>query len=163
MTIVSRYLSLTMLVHLVNMADGCSLHVNCGGNDVAVKENNRLIDYDGDAQVEGGSARNFRSDKYWGFSSTGDFMDDDNDQNTRFIETIPSIDLSELYSRARVSPLSLTYFRYCLENGSYNVSLHFAEIIFKDDSTYNSLGRRVFDIYIQVLILNDELLFRVIS
>ncbi|XP_055803386.1 probable LRR receptor-like serine/threonine-protein kinase RFK1 isoform X3 [Solanum dulcamara] len=128
---------------------GCSLHVNCGGNDVAVKENNRLIDYDGDAQVEGGSARNFRSDKYWGFSSTGDFMDDDNDQNTRFIETIPSTDLSELYSRARVSPLSLTYFRYCLENGSYNVSLHFAEIIFKEDSTYNSLGRRVFDIYIQ--------------
>lgn len=131
------------------MADGCSLHVNCGGNDVAVKENNRLIDYDGDAQVEGGSARNFRSDKYWGFSSTGDFMDDDNDQNTRFIQTIPSTDLSELYSRARVSPLSLTYFSYCLENGSYNVSLHFAEIIFKDDGTYNSLGRRVFDIYIQ--------------
>ncbi|KAF3675810.1 putative receptor-like kinase isoform X2 [Capsicum annuum] len=128
---------------------GCSLHVNCGGNDVAIKENNRLIDYDGDAQVEGGSARNFRSDKYWGFSSTGDFMDDDNDQNTRFIETIPSTDLSELYSRARVSPLSLTYFRYCLENGSYNVSLHFAEIIFKDDGTYNSLGRRVFDIYVQ--------------
>lgn len=145
------------------MADGCSLHVNCGGNDVTVKENNRVIDYDGDAQVEGGSARNFHSDKYWGFSSTGDFMDDDNDQNTRFIETIPSTDLSELYSRARVSPLSLTYFRYCLENGIYNVSLHFAEIIFKDDKTYNSLGRRIFDIYIQVLILNDEVPFRVIS
>ncbi|KAH0698178.1 hypothetical protein KY290_015985 [Solanum tuberosum] len=128
---------------------GCSLHVNCGGNDVSITENNRHIDFDGDAHVEGGSARNFRSDKYWGFSSTGDFMDDDNDQNTRFIETIPSTDLSELYSRARVSPLSLTYFHYCLENGSYNVSLHFAEIIFKNDSTYNSLGRRIFDIYIQ--------------
>ncbi|KAM3284857.1 putative LRR receptor-like serine/threonine-protein kinase RFK1 isoform X2 [Capsicum chacoense] len=135
---------------------GCSLHVNCGGNDVAIKENNRLIDYDGDAQVEGGSARNFRSDKYWGFSSTGDFMDDDNDQNTRFIETIPSTDLSELYSRARVSPLSLTYFRYCLENGSYNVSLHFAEIIFKDDGTYNSLGRRVFDIYVQEKLVRKD-------
>ncbi|XP_060195249.1 uncharacterized protein LOC132624497 [Lycium barbarum] len=135
--------------HLTCPRYGCSLHVNCGGNDVSVKENNRLIDYDGDAQVEGGSARYFRSDKYWGFSSTGDFMDDANDQNTRFIETIPSTNLPELYNRARVSPLSLTYFRYCLENGSYNVKLHFAEIIFKNDSTYNSIGRRVFDIYIQ--------------
>ncbi|XP_009798183.1 probable LRR receptor-like serine/threonine-protein kinase RFK1 isoform X1 [Nicotiana sylvestris] len=126
---------------------GCSLHVNCGGNDFTVKENNRQLDYEGDAQVEGGSARYFRSNKYWGFSSTGDFMDDANDQNTRFIESTQS--LSELYSGARASPLSLTYFRYCLENGNYSVSLHFAEIMFKDDRTYYNLGRRVFDIYIQ--------------
>lgn len=145
------------------MADGCSLHVNCGGNDFTVKENNRQLDYEGDAQVEGGSARYFRSNKYWGFSSTGDFMDDANDQNTRFIESTQSTNLSELYSGARASPLSLTYFRYCLENGNYNVSLHFAEIIFKDDRTYYNLGRRVFDIYIQVLFLNDEVFFRVIS
>ncbi|GAU31586.1 hypothetical protein TSUD_54090 [Trifolium subterraneum] len=34
-------------------------------------------------------------------------------------------------------------------NGSYTVKLHFAEIMFTDDQTYRSLGRRVFDIYLQ--------------
>ncbi|KAM7505866.1 hypothetical protein LguiB_004770 [Lonicera macranthoides] len=128
---------------------GCSLHVNSGGNDLEVKESNREVLYEGDGEVDGGSSRYYLSDNSWGFSSTGDFMDDDNYQNTRFIENVPSSNISELYSTARLSPLSLTYFRYCLENGSYNVSLHFAEIQFRNDSTYSSLGRRVFDIYIQ--------------
>ncbi|KAM7500588.1 hypothetical protein LguiA_025002 [Lonicera macranthoides] len=128
---------------------GCSLHVNSGGNDLEVKESNREVLYEGDGEVDGGSSRYYLSDNNWGFSSTGDFMDDDNYQNTRFIENVPSSNISELYSTARLSPLSLTYFRYCLENGSYNVSLHFAEIQFRNDSTYSSLGRRVFDIYIQ--------------
>ncbi|KAF3675809.1 putative LRR receptor-like serine/threonine-protein kinase RFK1 [Capsicum annuum] len=129
---------------------GCSLHVNSGGNDFTVKESDGEVDYAGDADVDGGSARYFKaSTNYWGFSSTGDFMDDNNDQNARFIESTPSKGLSELYNNARMSPLSLTYFRYCLRNGSYNVSLHFAEITFTNDSTSNSLGRRVFDIYIQ--------------
>ncbi|TMW92824.1 hypothetical protein EJD97_012526 [Solanum chilense] len=129
---------------------GCSLHVNSGGNDFTVKESDGEVHYAGDASVDGGSARYFSSStNYWGLSSTGDFMDDNNDQNARFIESTPSKSLSELYNNARMSPLSLTYFRYCLSNGSYNVSLHFAEISFTNDSTYTSLGRRVFDIYIQ--------------
>lgn len=129
---------------------GCSLNVNSGGNDFTIKESDGGIDYVGDASVDGGSARYFHSStSYWGLSSTGDFMDDNNDQNARFIESIPSKSLSELYNNARMSPLSLTYFRYCLRNGSYNISLHFAEISFTNDSTYDSLGRRVFDIYIQ--------------
>lgn len=78
-------------------------------------------------------------------------MDDSNIQNTRYIVSQPSSNLSELYRSARITPLSLTYFQYCLENGNYNVSLHFAEIVFRDDSTYYSLGRRIFDIYIQVV------------
>lgn len=130
----------------------CSLNVNCGGNDVTVKERNREVLYEGDASVEGSSAsRYFTSGNYWGFSSTGDFMDDANIQNARFIVSQPSPNLSELYKSARISPLSLTYFQYCLENGTYNVSLHFAEIEFRNDSTYYSLGRRIFDIYIQVV------------
>jgi hypothetical protein len=58
----------------------------------------------------------------------------------------------ELYMNARLSPLSLTYYAFCLGNANYKVDLHFAEIIFTDDKTYNSLGRRIFDIYIQVVI-----------
>ncbi|XP_059664601.1 probable LRR receptor-like serine/threonine-protein kinase RFK1 isoform X1 [Cornus florida] len=125
---------------------GCSLHVNCGGNDLR----NRTVLYEGDAHVEGGTAKYFRnSNSYWGFSSTGDFLDDDNYQNARYTEVVASTNISEFYRTARLSPLSLTYFRYCLENGDYTVSLHFAEIQFIDNNTFSSLGRRIFDIYIQ--------------
>ncbi|KAH7840769.1 hypothetical protein Vadar_021351 [Vaccinium darrowii] len=56
---------------------------------------------------------------------------------------------SQLYTKARLSPLSLTYYGRCLANGNYTVTLHFAEIIFRDNRSYWSLGRRMFDIYIQ--------------
>ncbi|CAK9148059.1 unnamed protein product [Ilex paraguariensis] len=124
---------------------GCSLHVNCGGNSLT---EGKFV-YEGDAAVEGGDAKYYTSSDDWGFSSGGDFMDDDNYQNTRFVATAPSTHISELYRTARVSPLSLTYVRYCMENGDYTIILHFAEILFTNDSTYNSLGRRIFDIYIQ--------------
>ncbi|KAI3456101.1 hypothetical protein Pfo_012764 [Paulownia fortunei] len=124
----------------------CSLHVNCGGDDLNIKESNKKVIYEGDA---GGDSARYLSGNNWGFTSTGDFIDEPNYQNSRSIRITPTTNLSDLYSTARVSPLSLTYFHYCLENGSYNVSLHFAEILFTNDSTYNSLGRRMFDIYIQ--------------
>ncbi|KAL6991289.1 hypothetical protein U1Q18_009406 [Sarracenia purpurea var. burkii] len=129
---------------------GCSLNVNCGGNDLTVKENNQEVVYEGDGKVEGGTAKYYRSiNNYWGLSSTGDFMDDNDFLNARFTEFVPSTNISGLYSTARIAPISLTYFRYCLENGNYTVSLHFAEIKFTNDNTYSSLGRRIFDIYIQ--------------
>ncbi|KAK3003849.1 hypothetical protein RJ639_019623, partial [Escallonia herrerae] len=127
----------------------CSLHVNSGGEDLTIKEGKRNVVYEGDGAVEGGASLYFRSSSYWGFSSTGDFMDDNNHQNTRFVEAVESTSISALYSTARLSPLTLTYFHSCLENGSYEVSLHFAEIQFTNDSTSQSLGRRIFDIYIQ--------------
>ncbi|KAL6542753.1 hypothetical protein OROHE_010273 [Orobanche hederae] len=126
----------------------CSLHVNCGGGDLIVKESNRRVIYEGDDDAGDNSAR-YLSDSYWGYVSTGDFMDEPNYQNTRSIRYTAATNLSELYTTARLSPLSLTYFHYCLEKGSYNVSLHFAEILFANDQTYSELGRRMFDIYIQ--------------
>ncbi|KAK6154884.1 hypothetical protein DH2020_009132 [Rehmannia glutinosa] len=98
----------------------CSLHVNCGGADLTVKENNRRVIYEGDA---GGDPTRYLSDNYWGFVSTGDFMDESIYQNSRPIRSTTTTNLSELYTTARLSPLSLTYFHYCLENGSYNENL----------------------------------------
>lgn len=135
---------------------GCSLHVNCGGNDLRAKESKREVLYEGDADVDGGAARFYSSSRYWGFSSTGDFMDDDNFQNRRFIKTVQSTGIPELYTTARLSPLSLTYYSYCLENGEYSVGLHFAEIQFTNDSTYQSLGRRIFDIYVQEKLVHKD-------
>ncbi|KAJ0451422.1 putative protein kinase RLK-Pelle-DLSV family [Helianthus annuus] len=128
----------------------CSLHVNCGGNDLAVRENEQSVLYEGDANVDGGAARLYKAARNWGLSSTGDFMDDNNFQNARYAESLQgNTRLPALYTTARLSPLTLTYFSYCLENGEYSVKLHFAEIQFTNDSTYKSLGRRIFDIYIQ--------------
>ncbi|GJU63577.1 probable LRR receptor-like serine/threonine-protein kinase RFK1 isoform X1, partial [Tanacetum coccineum] len=133
------------------MTDSCSLHVNCGGDDIRIKDSNgQSVLYVGDANVDGGAARLYETNQNWGFSSTGDFMDDNIFQNTRYIESLQgNTSLPPLYTTARLSPLTLTYFSYCLENGEYAVNLHFAELQFANDSTYRSLGRRIFDIHIQ--------------
>ncbi|RDX78666.1 putative leucine-rich repeat receptor-like serine/threonine-protein kinase, partial [Mucuna pruriens] len=88
----------------------------------------------------------------WAVSSTGHLLDNIfqyklTTQNTSRLSMINAE--TELYMNARISPLSLTYYGFCLGNGNYTVKLHFAEIMFSDDNTFNSLGRRVFDIYIQ--------------
>ncbi|XVF18531.1 hypothetical protein REPUB_Repub11eG0030200 [Reevesia pubescens] len=56
---------------------------------------------------------------------------------------------SDLYRDARLSPSSLTYYAFCLANATYTINLHFAEIQFTDGQNYSSLGRRIFDVYIQ--------------
>ncbi|KAI5570926.1 hypothetical protein BDE02_11G059900 [Populus trichocarpa] len=127
-----------------------SFHINCGGQDV---KNGKIL-YEGDQG--GGSnaaARSYnRSGSNWGFSSTGDFMDDesfyDNKYTLQSNSNISVVDL-ELYATARKTPLSITYYGYCLENGNYTVRLHFAEIEFTYEKLYNKVARRVFDIYIQ--------------
>ncbi|KAK9269412.1 hypothetical protein L1049_001185 [Liquidambar formosana] len=84
---------------------------------------------------------------------------DDNSNTDSFIWTNKSalaMKNSELYMDARLSPLSLTYYGFCLRTGNYEVKLHFAETMFTDDKTYSSLGRRIFDVYIQgKLVLKD--------
>ncbi|PIN04671.1 Serine/threonine protein kinase [Handroanthus impetiginosus] len=87
---------------------------------------------------------------------------DDNAESDKYIETNVSTlynataPLLELYKTARISPLSLTYYGLCLLNGNYTVKLHFAEIVFTNDSSFNSLGRRIFDVYLQGrLVLKD--------
>ncbi|RXH98775.1 hypothetical protein DVH24_011100 [Malus domestica] len=57
----------------------------------------------------------------------------------------------ELFQTSRASTGSLRYYGLGLENGPYTVTLHFAETVYKSRTlqTWQSLGRRVFDIYIQ--------------
>ncbi|KAK8612778.1 hypothetical protein V6N13_092885 [Hibiscus sabdariffa] len=126
------------------------LHVNCGGKHTRIKENKADVLYEGDGDVEGGAAEFYiNKDSYWGLSSTGDFMDDNDFLNTRYTVSVPSSDMSELYKTARRAPISLTYFHYCLVNGIYTITFDFAEIQFTPDGAYNRLGRRIFDVYVQ--------------
>ncbi|CAN1847319.1 Probable LRR receptor-like serine/threonine-protein kinase RFK1 [Linum perenne] len=147
----------SFMLFLLRSADSNCLHVNSGGKDLTIKENKTTTLYEGDVQVFGGTARYFLNEQsYWGFSSTGDFMDDNDYQNTRYTVAVQSESVPGLYSTARIAPISLTYFHYCLENGTYTVRLHFAEIVFTDNRTFTSLGKRVFDVYIQEkLVLKD--------
>ncbi|THF97534.1 hypothetical protein TEA_001222 [Camellia sinensis var. sinensis] len=132
-----------------------SLHINCGGKE-AIFNNSK---YEADLEVRGASM--FYSGQNWAFSSTGNFMDNDLeadvyiDANTSTLHNVSATD-SELYTTARVSPLSLTYYGLCLGNGNYTVRLHFAEIVYTNDQTFDSLGKRIFDVYIQgKLVLKD--------
>lgn len=132
-------------------ADSRSLHINCGGPDVTIENSRGRFVYEGDNYGLTGSATTYHG-KNWGFSNTGDFMDDAITEDTYSVssESAVSAKYPELYQNARRSPLSLAYFAFCFENGSYNVKLHFAEIQFSDEEPYARLAKRVFNIYVQV-------------
>ncbi|PRQ30913.1 putative protein kinase RLK-Pelle-DLSV family [Rosa chinensis] len=130
-----------------------TLHINCGGKEVPLYENFTRptnATYEEDTDVAGPSSV-YLSRTNWASSTTGYFADDNRLTKTYTWTNSSGLNMAnpELYMNAHLSPISLTYYGFCLGNGSYTVNLHFAEIIFTNDTTYSSLGRRVFDIYIQ--------------
>ncbi|XP_031120723.1 probable LRR receptor-like serine/threonine-protein kinase At1g07650 [Ipomoea triloba] len=126
--------------------DWYSFHINCGGGDVVI--GGTTYDTDKDST---GYARFVSNKENWVTSNSGYFWDrtlnlsDYTATNTSVIKEKDS----EIYQTARLSPLSLTYYGRCLANGNYNVKLHFAEIVLRDNRSFRSLGRRIFDVYIQ--------------
>ncbi|KZV45825.1 putative leucine-rich repeat receptor-like serine/threonine-protein kinase [Dorcoceras hygrometricum] len=131
-----------------------SLHINCGGREV---DDDNGATYEEDLN-SGGASNFFVSRTNWASSSTGHFLNDDISTDTYTLRNTSRISGQDakLYMSARISPLSLTYYGFCLINGNYTVDLHFAEIRITDDRTYNSLGRRIFDVYIQgIRVLKD--------
>ncbi|KAG6480327.1 hypothetical protein ZIOFF_063827 [Zingiber officinale] len=134
------------------LTDQYSLHINCGGKEVTVNG----IKYEADTEERGASELYLSTN--WAFSSTGNFMDNDIDADNYIAKNLSELSMpnSQLYTRARLSPLSLTYYGLCLMKGCYTVKLHFAEIVFTDDNTFQSLGKRVFNVFIQDnLVLED--------
>ncbi|KAL4627288.1 hypothetical protein ACB092_05G156900 [Castanea dentata] len=123
-----------------------SLHINCGGKETTVGR----IKYEGD-EDPAGPAKYFHVKTNWGFSNTGHFWDIDITPNDYLANNVSILTMenSQLYTSARLSPLSITYYARCLANGNYLVKLHFAEIVFKSTISSYSLGRRIFDVYIQ--------------
>ncbi|XP_050290700.1 probable leucine-rich repeat receptor-like serine/threonine-protein kinase At3g14840 isoform X2 [Quercus robur] len=130
-----------------------SLHVNCGG--IATTIGN--IEFEED-QDPAGVAKFVSVGNSWGLSSSGLFWDVNSTSNQYKATNVSILRMnnSELYTSARLSPLSLTYYARCLANGNYTVKLYFAEIVFRDNKSFYSLGRRIFDVYIQEqLVLKD--------
>ncbi|KAK3405514.1 hypothetical protein EUGRSUZ_K01729 [Eucalyptus grandis] len=122
-----------------------NLFINCGGSNVEV----RGTTYEDDSR-EATPSSFFRSD-YWAYSSTGYFTDDDSTAVSYEVKNTSTLSMNDaqLYIKARRSAISLTYYGFCLMDGPYNVTLHFAETMFTGNKSYKSLGRRAFNIYIQ--------------
>ncbi|XP_019266769.1 PREDICTED: probable LRR receptor-like serine/threonine-protein kinase At1g07650 isoform X2 [Nicotiana attenuata] len=121
-----------------------SVHINCGGHE-SVTIGHTTYEADEDSA---GPAKFFYSKESWGASNTGDFWVGRNDYQATNVSAIKGDD-AELYTTARLSALSLTYYGRCLANGNYTVTLHFAEIVIRDNRSFRSLGKRMFDVYIQ--------------
>ncbi|CAF2090137.1 unnamed protein product [Brassica napus] len=140
-----------------------TLHINCGGDNIVITKSSHKITYQADnTKTKAATNQQFKD---WGISNTGEFFSDGNNKaatsntdDTYIISTNLTLPggSPDIYKTARRSPLSLVYYAFCLENGTYSVKLHFMEIQFSDQELYNRLGRRIFDIYVQgVLFLRD--------
>ncbi|KAG5546870.1 hypothetical protein RHGRI_018889 [Rhododendron griersonianum] len=125
-----------------------NLSIKCGGPQITSRINQ--IVYERDNEALGPATYYVTGTKRWAVSNVGRFGENNNAQYTsnsssQIADTLDS----ELFQTARISAGSLRYYGLGLENGYYNVSLQFAEISILNPTNWRSLGRRVFDIYIQ--------------
>ncbi|KAF7139930.1 hypothetical protein RHSIM_Rhsim06G0143500 [Rhododendron simsii] len=123
--------------------------IKCGGPQI--KTINPIV-YERDNETLGPATYYVTSTKRWAVSNVGFFISRNNtylDFSTEnFTSTLDEVQ-SELFQTARISAGSLRYYGLGLENGNYTVTLQFAELKIANPTSWESLGRRVFDIYIQ--------------
>ncbi|XP_050147221.1 probable LRR receptor-like serine/threonine-protein kinase At1g56140 isoform X4 [Malus sylvestris] len=124
--------------------------INCGGKQMTGSDG---ILYETEDSALGAATFNVTSTEKWAVSNAGLFSDR---KDPSFLENtlaqVTGTDVTpELFQTSRVSPGSLRYYGLSLENGPYTVTLHFAETVYESRTSqkWQSLGRRVFDIYIQ--------------
>ncbi|XP_021859161.1 probable leucine-rich repeat receptor-like serine/threonine-protein kinase At3g14840 isoform X2 [Spinacia oleracea] len=123
-----------------------SLHINCGGRRTRIGETTFEQDNESD-----GAAKFVPRRAEWGYSSSGEFWNPRFPTDLYIAQNSSELKMNgtELYEEARLSATSLTYYGRCLAKGNYTVTLYFSEIVFADNNSFLSLGRRFFDIYIQ--------------
>ena len=110
--------------------------------------------YETDNERLGAASYYVTTSRRWAVSNVGIFAGYNNISYTdnslsQFTNTLNS----ELFQTTRLSASSLRYYGLGLQNGNYTVELQFAEIAFDNGRTWRSVGRRVFDIYVQVRFL----------
>ncbi|XP_022981275.1 probable LRR receptor-like serine/threonine-protein kinase At1g53430 [Cucurbita maxima] len=123
-----------------------SLFINCGGERIKIDGK----EYENDEALVGKS-NFFSPSERWGYSSTGAFLINTVDGPPYKVKS-SNESVSGVYATARLAPISLKYYGFCLRSGSYNVKLHFAEIMF----TADEIGRRIFDISIQGKLVKEN-------
>lgn len=125
-----------------------SFAVKCGGLQITSSDGTV---YEEDSRDLGPASYYVTDTSRWAVTNVGYFAGSNNPQYiisslAQFENTLDS----QLFQTARVSASSLRYYGLGLENGNYTVSLQFAETKFMDSNRWESRGRRVFDVYIQV-------------
>lgn len=125
--------------------------INCGGPQISSSD----IAYEWDNETLGPATYYVTENMRWAVSNVGYFAESDNPQyksSTSF--QITNTSDVRLFQTARISASSLRYYGLGLENGNYTVSLQFAETAFQGSFRWNTLGTRLFDIYIQVCVIS---------
>ncbi|RVW19636.1 putative LRR receptor-like serine/threonine-protein kinase [Vitis vinifera] len=130
-----------------------NVSIKCGGPEVIMPDG---MVYEADNSISSTASTSFhesRSEK-WAVSNVGLYVD----KIANTTSQVNGTNTPELFKTSRISPGSLRYYGLGLQNGPYIVSLQFAEMLFKDPSTrtWESTGRRVFDIYIQGIRLERD-------
>lgn len=133
-----------------NTPSNIGFAINCGGPEVRSRDGTL---YETENSTALGPASFYVIQERWGVSNAGVVIDRD---NPTYIVTTDSSQVTnaavpQVFLTARTSPGSLRYYGLGLINGTYTVTLFFAETLISDASTmtWRSRGRRVFDIYIQ--------------
>ncbi|CAM8888118.1 unnamed protein product [Rhodiola kirilowii] len=124
--------------------------IKCGGSEIRSSSNEV---FESDLEALGPATHFMTASKRWAVSNVGWFDKNDNtnqsyiaSSSSQFTNTLDS----ELFQTARISPGSLRYYGLGLENGNYTISLQFAETVINETTrSWKSLGRRIFDVYIQ--------------
>uniref|UniRef100_A0A0D9ZWD0 non-specific serine/threonine protein kinase n=1 Tax=Oryza glumipatula TaxID=40148 RepID=A0A0D9ZWD0_9ORYZ len=125
-----------------------SFAVDCGNNRTTRGLDGTI--YEPDAANLGAASYYVTSDTRWGVSNVGNyFLATDGVNIINSPQKIQNVLDSRLFETARMSASSVRYYGLGLENGNYTVLLQFAEFAYPDSQTWLSLGRRVFDIYVQ--------------
>ncbi|PIN06476.1 Serine/threonine protein kinase [Handroanthus impetiginosus] len=124
-----------------------SFAVKCGGQQMRSAVGTV---YEADNETLGPAAYYATRERKWAVSNVGLPSGSMNPEyETNSLTYIPNTRDPELYESARVSAGSLRYYGLGLQNGGYNVSLQFVETKIENSTVWRSLGRRIFDIYIQ--------------
>ncbi|GLT51793.1 hypothetical protein SLA2020_251770 [Shorea laevis] len=128
--------------------------IKCGGPEMTVDG----ITYEGETSSLGMTSFSVIDTKKWAVSNVGFYDGNILDYTLNNWDQVRNTNSTKLYQISRISTGSLRYYGLGLENGPYTVNLLFAETAFRDPSSHTreSLGRRVFDIYIQgTIVLKD--------
>ncbi|KAL8505344.1 hypothetical protein ACS0TY_016547 [Phlomoides rotata] len=121
--------------------------VKCGGPEI--RSSDQTV-YERENEPLGPATYYVTNTQRWAVSNAGLYVDNNNasyitTSSSQFTNTLDS----ELFQSSRISAGSLRYYGLGLENGNYTVRLQFAESAILGTRTWQSLGRRVFHIYIQ--------------
>ncbi|XP_022851209.1 probable LRR receptor-like serine/threonine-protein kinase At1g56140 isoform X3 [Olea europaea var. sylvestris] len=124
-----------------------SFAIKCGGPQI---QSSDQIVYEMDNETLGPATHYMISTERGAVSNVGLPADSNNPEyktssSSQFTNTLDS----ELFQTTRISAGSLRYYGLGLENGNYTVRLQFAEIEILGTRTWRSLGKRVFDVYVQ--------------